>query len=157
MNPTLAAALVASLSSLCTLGGSARAQATPPLNSIAIGAKVTLGRPSDSEAVLQRLNGAECVAASKLTRNADGSYSAGDVYPGINTTECLRWPTPALKQKGGDNAWASHYPADGDIGQVIGTSRHCDTGLDVVILSIGSYIVPIGLHGVARAVTPGAP
>jgi len=76
---------------------------------------------------------------------------AGDVYPTINTTDCLVWPTTSMKLKGGSGGWGQYAPAAGDIGLVVGVSRHCSQAIDVVLLQIGAYVVPIGAQGIERA------
>ena len=266
-----------------TLTSAAFAQAPPPLKPMAPGTPVTLGRPTDADEVLLRLVGVQCVAATRLARNADGSFDggvtcgavtlkakrlaietsevigrgvtpgpgdpvplndpkvtsgqvtilaigdgdlfasragelvgkvcvvsmpltrdargyyagevkcgtdryyfaevklaagaalvrvgglkstvaggpqvgerwrirdAGDIYPTINTTDCLVWPTPSMKLKGGDGAWGQYAPAAGDVGQVVGISRHCSQEIDVVFLQIGAFVVPIGVQGIERA------
>lgn len=272
-----------------TLTGVAFAQPAPirriePLKPIAAGTPVTLGRPSDADEVLLRLVGVSCVAATKLVRNADGSFNgsvtcgavtlkakrlaidpsevggrnnapgpmapvpltaqritsgevtilaigandlfvsragelvgkvctvskplnrdargyyagevmcgkdryyfaevqlggpdamvavgvvntpparggpqlgerwriidAGDVYPTINTTDCLAWPTTSMKLKGGSGGWGQYAPAAGDVGQVVGVTRHCSQEIDVALLQIGAYVVPIGVQGIERA------
>lgn len=75
---------------------------------------------------------------------------AGDVYPSINTTDCLQWPSPELKRKGGSGYWGQYSPADGDIGVVLGSSKHCDQDVLVVFIQIGAYVVPIGVQGIER-------
>lgn len=87
MKPTL----LISLALIATFSGRALAQ-TPetPLKTIAAGAKVTLGSPTDGDDVLKRLVGVQCVAATKLTRNADGSYN-GSVTCGAVTLKSKRF------------------------------------------------------------------
>lgn len=76
---------------------------------------------------------------------------AGDVYPSINTTDCLAWPNADMKARGGEGAWRGLYtPRAGDIGVVLGKSRHCSQDIDVVFLQVGAYVVPIGARGIVR-------
>lgn len=76
---------------------------------------------------------------------------AGDVYPSINTTDCLTWPTTDMKSRGGENVWRGFYtPRTGDVGVVLGKSRHCSQDIDVVFLQVGAYVVPIGARGIVR-------
>lgn len=76
---------------------------------------------------------------------------AGDVYPSINTTDCLVWPSPDAKLRGGDSYWGSWDPKNGDVGVVIGVARHCNQDVDVVFLEIGQVVVAIGAQGLVRA------
>ena len=76
---------------------------------------------------------------------------AGDVYPSINTTDCLTWPSADAKQRGGENYWGSWDPKSGDIGVVLGVSRHCSQAVDVVFLQIGSVVIAIGAQGLEPA------
>jgi hypothetical protein len=77
---------------------------------------------------------------------------AGDVYPSINTTDCLVWPNPEAKRKGGEGFWGAAYaPHAGDTGVVLGRARHCNQDLDVIFLQIGAYVVPVGEKGLERA------
>jgi len=76
---------------------------------------------------------------------------AGDVYPSINTTDCLAWPNADMKRRGGDNYWSSFAPQKGDVGVVLGVVRHCSQDIDVVLLEIGAFVVPIGAQGIERA------
>jgi len=59
---------------LTTLSGSAFAQPAPQIKPLAVGTPVTLARPTDPDDILLRLVGVRCVAATKLVRNADGSF-----------------------------------------------------------------------------------
>lgn len=80
---------------------------------------------------------------------------AGDIYPSINTTDCLAWPSAEVKRRGGEDAWGGYYPRNGDVGTLIGTARHCDSGILVLFLDVQGYYVPIGEQGTEET-TPGA-
>ncbi len=91
--------------------------------------------------------------------SGSGSYSIGDtvqiadtggIYTGINRVDCLMWPSEDAKQRGGVDSWGSYYPTGGETGYVIGISAHCDSGIEILILDINGYIVPIA----AESVTP---
>jgi hypothetical protein len=74
---------------------------------------------------------------------------AGLVYPDINTTDCLSWPSDDYKTRGGSTEWGSYYPTQGEIGTIIGTTEHCSSGAQFLILEMDSgYIVPIEATGV---------
>ncbi len=92
---------------------------------------------SSSEAILQRK--AQIV-------------DVGKIYELINTTNCLTWPRPDMKKKGGKNGWGSFYPKKGDTGIVVAEKQHCragNTGFDdsIYILKVGQYYVPISSTG----------
>ena len=55
-----------------------------------------------------------------------------------------------LRRIGGEGGWGRFAPANGDVGYVVGVSRHCDQAVDVVLLQVGAYVVPIGIRGVER-------
>lgn len=76
---------------------------------------------------------------------------AGDVYPSINTTDCLAWPSPDAKLRGGESYWGGWDPKSGDVGVVLGVARHCSQEVDVVFLEIGNVVVAIGAQGLERA------
>jgi len=76
---------------------------------------------------------------------------AGDVYPSINTTDCLVWPSPDARARGGESYWGSWAPKSGDMGLVLGVARHCSQEVDVVFLEVGSVVVAIGAQGLERA------
>ncbi|HEC85063.1 MAG: hypothetical protein DRR08_08505 [Candidatus Parabeggiatoa sp. nov. 2] len=72
----------------------------------------------------------------------------GQIYEAINTTECLTWPSPETKEKGGKNGWDSFYPKKDDIGLIVAEMKHChfeDT--TVYILKIEQHYVPISSIG----------
>jgi hypothetical protein len=71
----------------------------------------------------------------------------GQVYEAINTTECLTWPTPGLRDKSGKNSWDSFYPKKDDIGIIIEELKHCQSDDTVYILKIDQYYVPISRPG----------
>jgi len=74
---------------------------------------------------------------------------ADEIYAAINTGDCMSWPSQELKAKGGQDAWGSYYPAEGDIGTVVGNATHCSDGEEIVILDVNGNIVPINSVGVA--------
>ncbi len=75
---------------------------------------------------------------------------AGDIYPSINTTDCLVWPSADAKRTGGENAWGGWRAKNGDVGTVIGVARHCSQDVNVVFLQIGAFVVAIGEQGLAQ-------
>ncbi len=72
----------------------------------------------------------------------------GQIYELINTTECLTWPTPDTKEKGGKNGWGEFYPKKGDTGMIIKEMQHCHLEDSVYIVEIEQYYVPISSVGI---------
>ncbi len=75
--------------------------------------------------------------------------SPGDIYSDLNTIDCIAWPSEDAKTRGGQASWGSYYPAQGDIGTVLGTATHCSGGDEIVILDVNGNIVPVNAVGVA--------
>src|SRR5688572_5675145 len=69
--------------------GAALAQPAPANKPIAAGTRVTLARPAEVDEVLLRLVGLECSAATKLHKNADGTYD-GSLTCGSVTLKAKR-------------------------------------------------------------------
>ncbi len=77
---------------------------------------------------------------------------AGEAYTTINATDCLTWPSPAIKARGGEGSWAGYTPKNGHFGKVLGLSKHCSAPeTEIAILDIGGYAVPIGIKGLRIA------
>ena len=74
---------------------------------------------------------------------------AGGIYDTINQTDCLKWPTEAMKKKAGSDAWSGYTPQDGETGPVVAVMQHCDGYTEIVVLDIGGHLVPIGTSSVA--------
>ena len=72
----------------------------------------------------------------------------GQIYELINTTDCLTWPTPEMKEKGGKNGWEEFYPKKGDTGMLVKEMQHCHLDDNVYIVGIEQYYVPISSVGV---------
>lgn len=74
----------------------------------------------------------------------------GQTYSTINTIDCLdwAWATPAQKQLSGKGGWAQFYPRNGDTGEIVAVTKHCDSGIAIYIVKIGNYYVPLGATGV---------
>ena len=70
------------------------------------------------------------------------------IYELINTTECLVWPTPEAKVRGGKNGWKKFYPKKGDTGIIIKEMQHCHLEDNVYIVKLEQYYVPISSIGV---------
>ncbi len=72
----------------------------------------------------------------------------GQIYELINTTDCLKWPFPEMKEKGGKNGWGEFYPKKGDTGMIVKEMQHCHLEDNVYIVEIEQYYVPISNVGV---------
>jgi len=78
----------------------------------------------------------------------------GKIYPNINSTNLITWPTQEIKEKGGYEFWNSKrwYPEKGNRGEVIHLTKHgflLKRGEPVIyILKVYGYYVPIGKEGV---------
>ncbi len=72
----------------------------------------------------------------------------GQIYEAINTTDCLTWSSPKVKEKGGKNGWGNYYPKGGEIGIVVDEVKHCRFDNSIYLLQIGLYYVPISSVGV---------
>lgn len=76
---------------------------------------------------------------------------AGQIYDALNTTDCVKWPTPEVKRKSGTSGWGGYDPGAGEIGEVIAELPHCDGKTRVVLVAIGEHVVPVTSKGVADA------
>ena len=65
------------------------------------------------------------------------------VYDTINEGGCLKWPSEDARARGGKKAWGQWRPKQGDIGTVLGASRHCMFAIDMYILDIGGHIAAV--------------
>lgn len=72
----------------------------------------------------------------------------GQIYPTINLTDCLQWPSPEIKQIAGQNGWKDFEPKVGDKGIIIAKLPHCSNPDTVHILKIKNHYVPIGRLGI---------
>ncbi|EDN66027.1 hypothetical protein BGP_5457 [Beggiatoa sp. PS] len=72
----------------------------------------------------------------------------GQIYELINTTDCLEWPNPEMKEKGGKNAWKSFYPKKDDTGLLVAEMQHCNFDNQVYLLQVDEYYVAISSTGV---------
>jgi hypothetical protein len=73
----------------------------------------------------------------------------GEIYELINTTDCLEWPSPEIKEKSGKNSWESFYPKKDDIGLLVAEMKHCHFDHNVYLLKLEEqYYVPISSAGV---------
>jgi hypothetical protein len=73
----------------------------------------------------------------------------GNVFPTINTIDCLAWPSEAWRTGGGTNAWAGWSATKGDRGIAIAKTKHCFMNETVVFVEIGLHYVPIAQSGIA--------
>ena len=77
-----------------------------------------------------------------------------NAYTTINESDCLKWPSPEIKAKGGESGWGSFYPKNGSKGVIVDVTRHCmAAGTTVYIVKIEDYYVATGYRGV-RATQP---
>jgi len=72
----------------------------------------------------------------------------GNVFPTINTSDCLAWPSDAWKKAGGIGAWAGWTVGKGEQGFAVARTKHCFQNTTVVFVEIGSHFVPIGESGI---------
>jgi len=86
-------------------------------------------------------------AAGAKVRISDG----GQIYDALNTTECVKWPSPAVKKKAGRDGWAGFNPGSGVAGKVLAALAHCDGQTQVVLVEVGAYVVPVTSKGVEAA------
>jgi hypothetical protein len=109
----------------------------------------------DAWAALVEIDGApRWIAASALSLEpAQGAQraritNAGSLYSTINSTDCLTWPDAQLRARAGAEAWGADYPANGDEGVVVWTTKHCSSDLTVYVLETRGRYVPINATGV---------
>jgi hypothetical protein len=114
-----------------------------------------LGDEKDAmlELILQKLDG---IIEDRVTRRASSRRSSplsvsivntGRVYPSINETDALDWPSDEIKRKAGKNAWAAWRPKKGMIGRVIHESWHPSTKEIVYIVEVDGHFAAIGKSG----------
>lgn len=84
-------------------------------------------------------------AAGAKVRIVDG----GQIYDALNTTDCVRWPSPELKRRAGRDAWGGFEPSTGAAGTVVAALAHCDRRTQVVLVEVGEHVVPVTAKGVA--------
>jgi hypothetical protein len=67
------------------------------------------------------------------------------IYTTINETACLNWSWATEEQKNrcGESGWGNFKPKYGDVGEIITESKHCNTGVRVIIIKMGEYYVPV--------------
>jgi len=76
--------------------------------------------------------------------------NAGEIFP--DARDCFSWPSDDVKKKGGSDQWGSYYPVEGDVGVVLHVTtraKSCGDEVEVLILDIGGYVVPIKSNSVA--------
>jgi hypothetical protein len=72
----------------------------------------------------------------------------GQIYDALNTTDCVKWPSPEVKKKAGRDEWKGFNPGTGNVGKVLATLGHCDRKTQVVLVAIGDHVVPVTSKGV---------
>lgn len=72
----------------------------------------------------------------------------GQIYEAINTTDCIKWPSPEIKEKGGKSGWGDFYPKNGDTGSIISEMKHCHLEDNIYVVKIDQHYVPITSDGV---------
>ena len=50
----------------------------------------------------------------------------GKLYSTYNQTDCLEWPSTAVKRQAGEDGWAGWKPAHGDRGIAVGSAPRCN-------------------------------
>ncbi|MDM8557998.1 tetratricopeptide repeat protein [Candidatus Parabeggiatoa sp. HSG14] len=115
-------------------------EANPPADETTSQPKPSEASPSPSESTSQP---SKEPPPQKKAQIVD----VGHVYEAINTTECLTWPTPGLRDKSGKNSWDSFYPKKDDIGIIVEELKHCQFDDIIYILKIDQYYVPISNAG----------
>ncbi len=95
-------------------------------------------------------NGVRIGGGSEAAKGFAAITDAGQLYSTINTTVCLdwSWATPEQKRLSGSGGWNGYYPKNGEQGEVIYVTKHCDSSVKIYILKIGNYYVPMGETGV---------
>jgi hypothetical protein len=78
----------------------------------------------------------------------------GQIYDALNTTDCVRWPSAAVKKRAGQSGWESFHPDEGLEGIVLVALPHCDHKTQVVLVSVGEYVVPVTSTGVTGTAAP---
>jgi hypothetical protein len=73
-------------------------------------------------------------------------WDAGGIYPTINQTNTLKFPTREMKQKSGKSGWGNYYPKEGDIGTVVHIFRSKDKLRNIYLIKVGDNYVPIACH-----------
>ncbi len=116
-----------------------RAESTPPAQT---GELVASQLPIDESATPSSIN--EEPPPPRKAQITD----VGQIYELINTTECLKWPSPEMKEKGGKNGWGEFYPKKGDTGIIVKEMQHCHLEDKLYIVEIEEYYVPISNVGV---------
>lgn len=76
---------------------------------------------------------------------------AGQIFDALNTTSCVKWPSPEVKKKAGRDGWKGFDPGEGVEGKVVAALAHCDGKTQVVLVEVGSYVVPVTSKGVEDA------
>lgn len=73
----------------------------------------------------------------------------GKLYSTLNRTDCIEWPSTAVKRQAGEDAWAGWKPARGERGLAVGSAIHCnDPRTEVVILRLeDGHFIAIGRDG----------
>ncbi len=115
-------------------------EANPPADETTSQIKPSEASPPVSEATSQPGNEPPPQKKAQIV-------DVGQVYEAINTTECLTWPTPGLRDKSGKNSWDSFYPKKDDIGVIVEELKHCQFDDIIYILKMGKYYVPISSAG----------
>lgn len=74
---------------------------------------------------------------------------SGNMYDLINTTDCIAWPSPEVRAKGGSNGWGPWRPKNGDRGVATAWTKHCfQAQTRVVFVNIEPYWVAMGEGGI---------
>lgn len=75
-------------------------------------------------------------------------WDAGGVYPDINKSKSLIWPSKKVKRKSGENSWKDYTPKSGEVGQIIHVFDYDESRTNsskyIYLLQIGKQHVPIG-------------
>lgn len=78
--------------------------------------------------------------------------NAGRVFANIVNTNCLdwSWATAAQKKLSGKTGWGNYKPKNGDEGIIVFTAMHCSKKINISILKVGDYYIPIAEEGLLK-------
>lgn len=89
---------------------------------------------------------------AKTTETSAVIIDAGRVYANIVNTSCLdwSWATTAQKKLSGKTGWGNYKPQKGDKGVIVFTALHCSKKINICILKVGAYYVPVAEEGILK-------
>lgn len=126
---------------------------------------IATGTPSDGdsrefELMLAMISGpapAPIAAAPAAGPRMARIVNAGARFETLSTGNCVQWPSPEAKKAGNPKSWTA-TPRNGDVGEVLGTAKHCQSYQGtVVFLKLKTGVVPLMERGVQYLPSTGAP